>query len=371
MATRKIATITTLILFTAAAPVAGQSLGDVFEPDPQLEGTRVGSRAANFLKLGVSARALSLGGAYTAMSDDIYSLYWNAAGLANVNEFSVAYSYTALFEDADITRQFTGLAMPLFGGVVGLSGIFFDSGPITRTTYRFPQGGDPTFGRTFSWTGSAIGLHYGRFITDRLSIGVAGKIISEGLASAQATFYAMDAGIRFDTGIWGTTIGAALTNVGPSAALDGPLVDRQIDGAQSELGALRTLDVDLETSPFQLPAAFHFGIRTGLVGGPTAIIAPSTDHRLVALVQFDDAIDSAVQPSIGFEYAFHELFFLRAGKKMVNSARDDAFRDAFYHGAAGAGLRLPLGDQRLGIDYAYMDMGELQNIQVLSFDFSF
>jgi len=43
---------------------------------------KTGTAALQFLKLGVDARAIGMGEAYTAVSDDISSVYWNPAGLA-------------------------------------------------------------------------------------------------------------------------------------------------------------------------------------------------------------------------------------------------------------------------------------------------
>lgn len=39
----------------------------------------------NPLKIGIGARAIGLGGAYTALSDDLSAIYWNPAGLVNIN----------------------------------------------------------------------------------------------------------------------------------------------------------------------------------------------------------------------------------------------------------------------------------------------
>ncbi|MCB0259296.1 MAG: hypothetical protein KDE62_06190, partial [Calditrichaeota bacterium] len=36
-----------------------------------------GSTAASFLEIGVGARALAMGGAFTALADDPSTLYWN------------------------------------------------------------------------------------------------------------------------------------------------------------------------------------------------------------------------------------------------------------------------------------------------------
>jgi len=360
-----------LFAITASAPLAAQGQGSYYEPDPKLEGTRVGTRAADFLKMGVGARGLALGSAYTAMADDIYALYWNSAGLAHIQSLSAAFSHAALFEEADITHQFVGVALPMLGGVFGVSGIFFDSGDIPRTSELFPQGGDPDFGDTFTWTGSAIGLHYARFITDRLSVGFAAKVVTEGITGATASYVGFDAGVRFNTGVFGTTIGAALTNVGSEGRITGGPVDRRINGQETELDLLRPLEIGIRTTPASLPTAFHFGIQTSLVGGPSAVLAPSPNHRLVALVQVDDGIDSAMQPSFAAEYAFREILFARIGKRMMNEPRT-GFRESMHGASAGFGVRMPLGGgRRAGFDFGYVDMGELENIRVFSFEFVF
>lgn len=365
------AALAALFAITASAPLAAQGQGSFYEPDPNLEGTRVGTRAADFLKMGVGARALALGSAYTAMAEDIYSLYWNPAGLAHIESLSAAFTHAALFEEADITHQFAGVALPALGGVVGVSGIFFDSGDIPRTSEEFPLGGDPELGDVFSWTGTAIGLHYARFITDRLSIGFAGKVVGEGIAGATANYFGFDAGVRFNTGLFGTTIGAALTNVGSEGRITGGPVDRRIDGTATDFDLLRPLEIGIRTTAASLPTAFHFGIQTSLVGGPSAVLAPSPNHRLVALVQVDDGIDSAMQPSFAAEYAFREILFARIGKRMMNEPRT-GFRESMHGASAGFGVRMPLGGgRRAGFDFGYVDMGELENIRVFSFEFVF
>src|SRR5690606_17306252 len=55
------AALAALFAIAASAPLAAQGQGSYYEPDPSLEGTRVGTRAADFLKMGVGARALALG----------------------------------------------------------------------------------------------------------------------------------------------------------------------------------------------------------------------------------------------------------------------------------------------------------------------
>nr|HPI73656.1 hypothetical protein [bacterium] len=45
----------------------------------------VGTGAAAFLEIGVGARAMAMGGAYTSIANDATALYWNPAGIAWMN----------------------------------------------------------------------------------------------------------------------------------------------------------------------------------------------------------------------------------------------------------------------------------------------
>ena len=53
--------------------------------------TKSGTTAAQFLKIGVDARATAMGNAFTAMDGDVSSMFWNAAGLANVQRLETMF----------------------------------------------------------------------------------------------------------------------------------------------------------------------------------------------------------------------------------------------------------------------------------------
>ena len=71
----------------------------------------VGSSGEIFEKIGVGARAAGMGGAFSALADDITSLYWNPAGVARLKGITVGASYTKWF--ADVTHNFIGAVLPL------------------------------------------------------------------------------------------------------------------------------------------------------------------------------------------------------------------------------------------------------------------
>src|SRR5580704_17462652 len=54
-----------------------------------------GTTAAEFLQLGVGARALTMGQAYTAVADDATAVYWNPAGMTQIENRSATVMHTA------------------------------------------------------------------------------------------------------------------------------------------------------------------------------------------------------------------------------------------------------------------------------------
>ena len=50
----------------------------------------VGTTAGQFLRVGLGARAVGLGGAFSALADDVTAIYWNPAGLAQIENREVS-----------------------------------------------------------------------------------------------------------------------------------------------------------------------------------------------------------------------------------------------------------------------------------------
>jgi len=77
--------------------------------------------AGEFMAIDVSARAQALGGAFTAMSDDVYASFYNPAGLVQVDGLQVGFTHTQQFLSS-INYDYLGVARPFSAnGVVGLS----------------------------------------------------------------------------------------------------------------------------------------------------------------------------------------------------------------------------------------------------------
>ena len=362
------------LVLATSGELLGQGSGTPLENRRDEPITRTGTRGASFLEIGVGARAQGLGGSYTARALGPTALYWNTAATALAETFAAAFSHTELFEGSGVTHQFAGALLPTRLGTVGVSVIALSSGRMIRTTEEYPLGGDPQFGAEFEWTATAIGLHYARRITDRLSVGVAGKVATEGITGATATYVGADLSTLFDTGLYGITLGATLANLGSSGRMQGQLVENRLAPGDNEdlYGNRRRQDIVLKTQEAPLPTQFRVGIVMDLLGSATALLAPNPDHRIAFVSDVSDAINTSVQTGIGFEYSFRDIFFLRGGKRWLNEDRAEHRSDFTFGLAGGAGLRIPLGGARMiGIDYSYQDHGDLNNTQVISVEVAF
>lgn len=364
-----------------------QDVGPGLEPDPEAGNTRVGTRGANFLEIGIGARALALAGAGATLHSGIFSMYWNPAGLASLDGFGVGFSYAALYEDLDIDYLYAGGAVPFMGGMLGVSWANLSSGDITRTTEDFPAGGDPVFGNTFEWSSSYVGAYYARRITDRLRLGGGLKFITEGITDANVNYVGFDAGVGFVTGLYGVELGATIQNLGTEGRFDGSAIRQQIDAAEQLFPPSgRDIQVDFAVEDLQLPTLFRFTVMLDVTGSPESLVQTTGGHTVNFAIDLMDATDSETQIALGLEYGFQERVFARVGKRFINEDqrtgdiqgqvggdgqffRQSGFRD-FDNGLSfGGGVRFQSLGRTLALDYAYVGMGELENVQVFSFEF--
>lgn len=365
---RKSALLGTAFLALVAAPVAGQTQ---LTPTDETDASRVGTRGASFLALPVGARAQAVAGAYTALASGISALYWNTAATAFDDGTRIGGTYSALYDDLDITHVFAGFILPLGNSRLGLSINTLGSGDITRTTEEFPDGNDPQFGPVFEWRATSVAGHYSRLITDRMGVGFALKFITEGISGAEANFVAGDISLRFETGLLGTTIAAALNNIGTDSRIEGSLTRQVIDETTANSNTfpvVRLLNTQFDTKEVELPTAFRFGLTTQLFGGPNAVIRPDPDHNLALTMDLADATDAPLTPTVGFEYSFRDIVYLRGGKQWANEEQISMdFSDRL---SLGGGVAVPIGgSRRLLLDYAYTNSQFLQNTQSFSVEF--
>ena len=93
-----------------------------------------GEEAGAFLSLGVGARAIGLGGAFTGMADDGTAFYWNPAGLSRLSRREATMMYSSLFGLSDALASYHVLAY-----AHPLRGIHFSVGWIRLSVDDIPR----------------------------------------------------------------------------------------------------------------------------------------------------------------------------------------------------------------------------------------
>lgn len=92
----------------------------------------IGTSGSEFLLFDTSARGIAMGGAYASATNDASSIYWNAAGLAQVPRFSATFLHSQYL--AGITYNAAAFAKRVNDSSVIAGGVrYLDVGGIRRT----------------------------------------------------------------------------------------------------------------------------------------------------------------------------------------------------------------------------------------------
>lgn len=295
-----------------------------------------------FLENPVSAEAVGRGGIGTTMLHNSTALFWNPAGIAWINDrVDVGAHYAAGI--ADINQVSAAVAYPLRGiGVIGLSITNMDYGTFYRTRRAENEQGFEETG-TFSPAALAVGIAYGRTMSDRFSFGVQLKVAHQNLGDAWIAPYrvddtaeeprlkayamtvpAVDVGAYYDFQNYGLTFGAAVQNV--------------------------SQEVRYENEQFPLP----FGVRFSLTASPMTMLDfhPGV-HDVILAVESVRGRDFGTRVQAGAEYRFMEMLALRGG---------------YMGGYSERGMTLGVGLRHSGLrfDYAFQEFGVFKGVHMIS-----
>ncbi len=315
-----------------------------------------GDYAADMLNIGVGARALAMGGAYTAMANEAGMAYWNPAGMAMEKRFGLQFEHVPMFSGLAqyntmaVIYSFTpdmaiGLSwirlgvddIPRYGA---LQGSRYDR--LVNNVNRSTGKADGTFGdqENAVLLSFCQGLIFDVQVGDpfspivlpiQLSFGVTGKYFNQQLDTATGTGQGLDAGallrlisndfIQGDPSRW-IGVGVAAHNLSSS--------DIVWDTASRHKDQLaRTLQVGVAAS-YRLSR-----LRTRVT------------------VSFDRELLDLQDSFYGGEVRFFDRLALRGGYR-------------FDHFSAGAGLYL----MGFYLDYAFLT-GELDNTHRISAAYGF
>ena len=302
------------------------------EIDPPDAVTKVGTSAANWLKIESGVRGISMGGSQVASGSGISGVFYNPASIA-FGESSEVY-YSKSYYLAGISHNTLGYVTKLtFSDYLGLYLFYLDSGEMDVTTVISPDG----TGEKFSVLDLSVRFLYGKQLTDRLRIGVALKYFREEIYTAHMQSLVVDVGSNFDTGIYGFDLGMSVSNFGPEVQYEGDALDVTVDDDIAVSGKLSKI-----TSKFSVPLTFRIGLSNDVIGGDEGSV-----HRLTLSADGINPIDYTVYGGLGVEYSWRDIAFIRGGTKL-------------FHDTAGMSLGGGLKWSIFEIDYAYVNYGILE-----------
>ena len=292
--------------------------------------TNVGASGSIFTKIWVGARASAMGGAYSAMTDDITSLYWNPAGIARLPGINVGASYTRWF--GDISHNFIGISMPISEKYrIGVALTMVDYGGLDAATIQK----DANAG-TFNANDLSFGVSIAGALTDRFSYGGTVKYLRSSISDMSADGFAFDAGSLYQTDFNNIKISMDLSNLG---------ADRNFSGNSLSLlatnpgtNAVSTpLSTMLNTGNFPLPLIFRIGAGAEVFQGKVE------NQKLNVDLDFSTHSDGPEQFNLGGEYIWNDMVAIRAGY---------AFNQDQLGLGTGAGFHYKSEDFTGVVDYA-------------------
>jgi len=315
---------------------------------------KVGTTSAQFLKIGVGARALGMGGTQTAVTGDISSIYWNAAAISRINVTSeLTFNHAEWL--ADINYDFlAGILQIADVGMFGFSVVSLQTPEEPVRTVTYPEGD----GRRWSASSLAIGISYARNLTDRFSVGFSAKYIQETIWSESASGVAFDVGTLYLFPIEGLSLGASISNFGTSMRLDGRDLYFNDDPNGDAGSGPNNIPSQYRSDAYSLPLTFRIGIAWDF--------KPNEDFRITPAVDATHPNDNTEYVNLGLEATWSEIVFARVGYKSLwlrDSEQGLTWGVGIHYGIVNVGT--------IKLDYGFADYGRLENVQYLSVGMSF
>jgi len=308
----------------------------------------LGTSGAQFLKMDVDARVVGLGGANAAVTEGAMSLYYNPAGIAGMEKNSIAFSYTDWI--ADIKYNYFAYTRPvaLFGNV-GVHVAVLTMDDMERTTIEEPEGTGEMFGAN-SWV---VGISNAYQLTDRFSFGLTAKYLREKISELSSGSIAFDFGTIYYTGFESLRIAMTTRNFGSDTRFKGTELETTLDHDDDPLTL--PVEVTLNTESHPLPLSFRVGIAYDFELGEQSMLLAALDGY--------NTRDRGQQGSVGFEYSWRDQLALRAGYKVRTDEEGIALGGGYNFEIRGFGT--------MGINYAWADLGRLENAHRFSLVMSF
>lgn len=302
--------------------------------------TRKGTTGADQLLVPVGARSIATGGAFLSSVEGLEALYFNPAGFAHFPGSEAMFSYMSYIADINVSYFAIGTNLGDLGSFA-FSIKTFDVGEIPVTTFEAPDGDGSTYSPGFI-TG---GISYSKIITDKISIGINAKVISESIMDVNATGFAFDFGVqyRFANNL---SLGATVMNIGTNMEYTGSNLQQSTGIPSSQNGSPNGL-YQVVPESFQIPSYFELSL------GYLFDINEQNMLNIASTFRNNNSLED--QLKLGLEYGFAQTFFVRGGYDLLLQNSEQGIFGLTF----GAGIEYMVGGGiGMVFDYAYRDVSD-------------
>ena len=276
---------------------------------------------AAFLKIGAGARPAAMGGAYTALADDVNAIYYNPGALARLRRQELGATHAEWLLGTKF--DFIGYAQPTSMGTFGLGitrlGVGSTEG---RDANRQASGGFEASDTAYSFGLSRM-LRQDALFSGMTSVGVNLKRIESRIGAYSAGTWACDFGGLHQFAGSRMSVGFSVLNAGPG---------------------MRFIS---QSDPLPLTVALGGAYRLG------GALNLALDVR-------QEVYDKRMEVGIGSEYSVMPGFAVRAG--YMSNARQAGGGGLTPLAGLGGGFGLKLGNYRA--DYTFTPFGEGQRARL-------
>ncbi|MDP6260840.1 MAG: PorV/PorQ family protein [Candidatus Marinimicrobia bacterium] len=314
--------------------------------------SKVGTTSAQFLKIGVDARATGMGDAFVAIDGDMSNIYWNPSGLASITQSGGIITNSEWLAGIKIYFGSTIFTTP-----IGNVGLYIQSLSIPEDDVRTVSHPEGT-GEKFSSSNLALGISFAKMVSNQFSFGITGKYIQEHIWTMHSNSIALDVGGLYKTDINNLNVGFCISNFGTSGHMFGRANIGYVDIDPLTEGNNELIRARLDGEFWELPLAMRVGISYKQI-----------NSKMLSILVAMDAIhpnDNHEHINIGSEFDFSNLVLFRVGYRGIGLQNREGGL------AVGVGVKLKIaGSNRLLIDYSYVDYGVLNWVNRLTIGTTF
>ncbi len=278
--------------------------------------TNAGRTAADFLTIGVGARAAGMGGAFTSVSSGAISSYWNPAGLTSIEGGEVVLGHFSWLQDLNLehgTFAYSVSDQTTIAAAITYLGYGSIKGYDVNGTYTNEIS-------AYDWAG---GLSIGYKVTSNFSVGATGKFIGQNIDKISGSTIAADFGLRYE--FERITLAGFVGNLGPTMKFEG-LAEK-------------------------LPSDVRIGVSA----------LPLANRSLLAAVEIDKPFNGNLIIRHGLEFNFNDQYFLRTGYNFYSQDDTRSFGSGLTFGAGMA-----MGKAEFDYSYTTKDKYSSEDVHRMS-----